>query len=129
MDSHIVKELRSVAAVRLLNPLLLLAAISFTDASASALSSPVLVKDINPGSAGSSPRSVLALGSKLFFASTDGVNGIEPWVSDATGAGTTLLNDVWAGAASGIITGCPTCGAIHLGSFVYFSAYNETGRR
>src|SRR5262249_59707242 len=58
----------------------------------------VLVKDINPGAGDSSflfiPMGLLAAGSRLFLFATDGVNGPEPWVSDGTAAGTTLLADL-----------------------------------
>ncbi len=64
-----------------------------------------LVKDINPGAASSSPGVAnptpihfvpddRVFFHKVFFAADDGVNGRELWITDATGAGTTLLKDI-----------------------------------
>jgi ELWxxDGT repeat protein len=61
-----------------------------------------LVKDINPGAAGSQPRGLTAAGGKLFFVADDGVHGREPWVSDGTAAGTRLLADIVPGAGSSV---------------------------
>jgi len=91
------------------------------------IGAPVLVKDINPGSEGSNPQSLLPLGSRLFFAAANGVNGLEPWASDATGPGTTMLADVWPGAGPGFLGNClsfGTCNPVRIGSVMYFSAYN-----
>ena len=51
----------------------------------------ILVKDINPGSASSSPAELTAYGGFLFFAADDGVNGRELWRSDGTAAGTVMI--------------------------------------
>src|SRR5262249_46384662 len=51
----------------------------------------VLVKDIYPGSAGSSLSSLTAVNSTLFFLADDGTTGWELWKSDGTGAGTVLV--------------------------------------
>lgn len=57
-----------------------------------------LVKDIWPGSSGSSPYyNILSAGElngKLYFAADDGTAGSELWVSDGTATGTKLLKDI-----------------------------------
>jgi ELWxxDGT repeat protein len=59
-----------------------------------------LIKDIAPGSAGSSPFGLTAVNGKVVFAATDPVHGTEIWVTDGTPAGTLLLQDVWPGSSS-----------------------------
>lgn len=63
---------------------------------------PYLVKDINPlyKSDGSQPSRFAALGNIAFFLATTGVEGVEPWASDGTAAGTFLLADVCPGICS-----------------------------
>lgn len=94
---------------------------------AAAFTAPALVKDINPGSADSSPMVFFPLGSKLVFFANDGVSGTEPWVSDGTAGATFMLRDVWPGANSGVNIYCPSCNAVSNGSVVYFSASDGTG--
>jgi ELWxxDGT repeat protein len=48
-----------------------------------------LVRDINPGAAGSSPMFLTAAGSTLFFSAADGVHGREPWVLKTTATSAT----------------------------------------
>ncbi len=57
----------------------------------------VLVKDIRPGSTGSFPRYLTAVGNTLFFQANDGVSGYELWKSDGTAAGTVLVKDIRPG--------------------------------
>ena len=47
----------------------------------------VLVKDINPGIAGSNPDNLTAVDDRLFFAANDGTNGDELWRSNGNAAG------------------------------------------
>ncbi|MFN0149357.1 MAG: ELWxxDGT repeat protein [bacterium] len=94
------------------------------------IGAPVLVKDINPGSAGSNPQSLLSVAGGLFFAAQNAANGVEPWASDATEPGTTLLADANPGASSGFGGNClanEICEAVRIGSTVYFSAYTGIG--
>jgi ELWxxDGT repeat protein len=107
-----------LAAVSVLLSILVLAS-----GFAFAIGNPVMVKDVRPGAASSNPERMLPLGDKLFFVANDGTSGLEPWVSDGTPGGTSLLQDIWVGANGGI-TSCTTCNAISAGSVVYFSAYN-----
>src|SRR5262245_16839844 len=57
-------------------------------------SSPLLLKDIIPGSVGSTPDYLTAVGRMLFFAADDGVHARELWKSDGTPPGTTLVKDI-----------------------------------
>lgn len=61
-----------------------------------------LVKDINPGTASSSPVSFTKLGNNLIFQANNSTYGKELWISDGTDAGTTLLKDLHPGPANGI---------------------------
>jgi len=54
-----------------------------------------LVKNINPGSAGSTPAELLNVDGVLYFSANDGVRGQELWKSDGTSAGTVLVSDVF----------------------------------
>ena len=62
-----------------------------------------LVRDIRPGPVGSlgpvSPYPSVATqaGGTLFFKADDGVHGFEPWRTDGTEAGTTLVRDIRPG--------------------------------
>ncbi len=59
-----------------------------------------LVRDILPGSVGSSPYELAAVGQTLFFKADDPATGTELWKSDGTAAGTVLVKDVYPGTAS-----------------------------
>jgi ELWxxDGT repeat protein len=74
------------------------------------VSSAERVKDIRPGPASSTRllttpenftmRENASLGTRVFFAADDGVDGEELWVSDGTEAGTVRLADINPGAGS-----------------------------
>jgi ELWxxDGT repeat protein len=60
-----------------------------------------LVKDIYPGpssSFGTTPKTMIGVGGKLFFSASDGFSGHELWESDGTALGTLLVKDIRAGA-------------------------------
>jgi trimeric autotransporter adhesin len=59
-----------------------------------------MVKDIYPGSIGSSPAKLLGIGTTLYFTASDGANGVELWKSDGTTAGTVMVSDINPGSAS-----------------------------
>jgi RHS repeat-associated protein len=59
-----------------------------------------LVKDINPGSAHSSPSNMFATGGKLYFSAVTADGGMELWQTDGTGSGTVRLGDINPGTGS-----------------------------
>jgi len=84
------------------------------------MSTPFLVKDINPGSVGSYPGFLTAVGNTLFFQAYDG-NDIELWKSDGTASGTVLVADISFGDFSPYLTA--------VGNTLFFQAYDgENGR-
>jgi len=65
----------------------------------------VLVKDINPGTASSSPTNlnnglITNINGIIYFPANDGVHGNELWRSDGTEAGTILVKDINSGAGN-----------------------------
>jgi ELWxxDGT repeat protein len=60
----------------------------------------VMVKDIRPGSRGSSPGAVLDVKGTLFFGADDGTHGFELWRSDGTEVGTVMVKDIWPGSGT-----------------------------
>jgi ELWxxDGT repeat protein len=58
----------------------------------------VRVKNIRPGSGGSSPRYLTNVNGTVFFAANDGTNGIELWKSNGTAAGTIQVKDIHPGS-------------------------------
>lgn len=57
----------------------------------------VLVKDINSGTASSSPKNFCSHNGALYFSATDAANGNELWKTDGTNAGTVLVKDIVSG--------------------------------
>lgn len=64
--------------------------------------SPVLIRDINPGKEAMFPgiptRHFVAFNNSLFFSADDGQSGIELWRSDGTAAGTSRIADLAPGS-------------------------------
>ncbi|HUO85592.1 MAG TPA: hypothetical protein VM534_10810, partial [Thermoanaerobaculia bacterium] len=54
-----------------------------------------LVRDINPGSAASSPDALHAVSDDLYFFANDGSRGFELWRSDGTASGTVMVADLF----------------------------------
>jgi ELWxxDGT repeat protein len=82
------------------------------------------LKDINPGTANSTPSDFFLYNNTLFFTANDGTNGRELWISNGTAAGTMMLKDINAGAASSftLTTGNPD---FHItNGILYFVANN-----
>lgn len=86
-----------------------------------------LVKDINVGN-NSDPNNMCAFNGKVIFFANDGLNieahGDEPWISDGTTAGTTLLKDINIGnySSNPYVTGQNFC---VWNNKAYFSAANQ----
>ncbi|WP_428307354.1 ELWxxDGT repeat protein [Lacipirellula sp.] len=59
-----------------------------------------LVKDINSGSASSSPAQLTNVGGIIYFSANDGVTGNELWRSNGTAAGTQLVANLQPSAIS-----------------------------
>ncbi|MBK8595887.1 MAG: hypothetical protein IPN83_09925 [Holophagales bacterium] len=62
--------------------------------------------------------SLVPLGNRIVFWADDGVHGFEPWVTDGTFAGTSLVKDINPGLAESSIR----AGTATLGSTLYFRA-------
>jgi ELWxxDGT repeat protein len=92
---------------------------SFTVASATGL--PFLVKDINPGAAGSHPEYLTNVNGTLFFSATDGGHGWELWKSDGT-SGTVMVKDIYPGP-----TGSDPRKLTNVNGTLFFSALDSTG--
>jgi trimeric autotransporter adhesin len=76
-----------------------------------------LVKDINPGPAGSSITEMFAISAnEIYFQADNLSNGYELWRSDGTPTGTYLIKDINIGGSSYPAKFCK------LGSWVYFRA-------
>lgn len=60
----------------------------------------MLVRDINPGTADSSPAGFEIMGGFVYFAATNAASGRELWRTNGLAAGTTLVADVTAGTGS-----------------------------
>jgi len=62
-----------------------------------------LLKDINPGPASSNVCYLTNAGNYLFFAASNGINGMELWKTDGTESGTAMIKDIKPGSASSSI--------------------------
>jgi ELWxxDGT repeat protein len=82
------------------------------------------LRDINPGSASSTPTSFVTDGTRFAFAADDGTSGREPWISDGTAAGTRRIGDLVAGSG-----GSDPCGFIFAGGNLYFTATTPASGR
>ncbi|MBL0048832.1 MAG: T9SS type A sorting domain-containing protein [Bacteroidetes bacterium] len=60
------------------------------------------LKDIYPGTTGSSPGNIYEFNNTLYFTANNGTNGDELWKTDGTTAGTTLVKDIYAGTGDGL---------------------------
>jgi len=79
-------------------PLLLaILGLSFLGTTGAHAQVPFRVKDIFPGTGGSSPFEGLDVSGTLFFPADDGSAGRELWKSDGTDAGTVLVKDIYPG--------------------------------
>ena len=83
-----------------------------------------LVKDIQPGTAGSEPFQMAPLGSFTVFGANDGTSGHELWATDGTEAGTHLVKDIYPGPG----TSFPQ-DFVPFGDALYFFAYDGSPRQ
>ena len=77
----------------------------------------VLVKDINPGSAGSHPEGIVNVDGMLYFSADDGMHGKELWTSRGYDRSTELVKDIQPGKRGSNPTQIKS-----LGGGLYFSA-------
>ena len=69
----------------------------------------VLVKDINPGPASSSPGGFANIGGTVFFSALDPLVGDELWKTDGTPEGTVLGADISPGPGSSCSSAGSSC--------------------
>jgi ELWxxDGT repeat protein len=81
------------------------------------VSGTLLVRDINPGAAGSNPRGLVAIGGTVYFVADNGTVGAELWRTDGTVSGTALVRDINPGAA-----GSDPSGLANLNGTLLFTA-------
>ncbi|MCK9508186.1 MAG: hypothetical protein M0Q54_07090, partial [Pigmentiphaga sp.] len=79
-----------------------------------------LIKDINPGAAGSNPKWLTAVGNLVYFVATTDDLGEELWVTDGTADGTRLVKEIYPGT-----TGASPFGLTAYGDKLMFFAMDE----
>jgi ELWxxDGT repeat protein len=81
-----------------------------------------IANSLSGASASSNPGSFVRAGNKVFFKASDGVHGSEPWVTDGTTAGTTMVADIYPGGgeSSAFMIG-------GIGPVAIFTAYDGSG--
>ena len=92
------------------------------------LGAQTLIADIRPGTPDPSPGNpsivIRSLGNRAILFAADTRHGLEPWVTDGTAAGTSLVKDIYSGSAGSVQW--PTSARAWNGA-VYFSASTERG--
>lgn len=87
----------------------------------------VLIEDLNPSPGPAfrnfDPPHLAAAGGTLFLFADDGFTGREPWTSDGTAAGTTLLADIQPGEQESFGRSSES---LALGETLFFTAGNRT---
>jgi ELWxxDGT repeat protein len=87
-----------------------------------------LIKDINPGTAGSvsGNTNVTLLNGFVYFPAITAANGCELWRSDGTAANTTMVKDINPGTADGISRDDGSFDFNILNGYLYFPATSPT---
>lgn len=83
----------------------------------------MMLKDINPGTASSSPTNFIEYKGLLYFTATTYNEGTELWRTDGTEAGTVLFKDLYPGLSSS----SPTNYVILNGNLIFRAAFDATG--
>jgi ELWxxDGT repeat protein len=83
-----------------------------------------IVKDIKPGTASSSPRSLLLFNNALYFFASTSAEGVELWKSDGTNEGTVMVKDINPGAGNGYDN--TNTSFFSSGAILYFNANDGT---
>jgi ELWxxDGT repeat protein len=80
----------------------------------------VLVKDIYPGSNGSSPNNITNINGIAYFIVNDGAHGEELWKSDGSDMGTVMVKDIYPGSFGSFND--PVADLTSVNGTLYFSA-------
>jgi ELWxxDGT repeat protein len=83
-----------------------------------------LVKDIVAGSGNPNISQMKAIGNHVVFGATTTASGLEPWTSDGTAAGTTILKEINSGNASSQFTS-----SFLYNGLLYFNAFDGTSTK
>lgn len=83
-----------------------------------------IVKDIWPGTRGSSISGLLNINGTLYFSANDGANGQELWKSDGTAAGTAMVKDIAPYSANGTPNSSSPANLTNVNGILFFSAKN-----
>ena len=87
-----------------------------TGTRSSALSAPVNIATFESYAATfGSVQGFTVLGSKVLFGAQTGLEGVEPWVTDGTGAGTSMIRDMNPGLGNGFIASARLASSAILG--------------
>lgn len=89
------------------------------------LAGTTLLKDINPGTAGSNPVGFITYNSKVYFSATTASAGYELWATDGTDAGTVMVMDLNPGTGNGIPNGLAS--RIYNGKLFFSGNDGSTG--
>jgi len=87
----------------------------------------VMVKDINNGTSGSSPKNFVEHNGALYFSASEAATGAELYKTDGTAGGTVLVKDIVSGTGGSTPGGSTTneTNMISTGSMLMFVALNQ----
>jgi ELWxxDGT repeat protein len=61
-----------------------------------------MVRDINPGPAGSNPQGMININGTLYFAANDGTDGVALWKTNGTPGGTVMVKAIAPGSLTNV---------------------------